>query len=259
MLFRSVLLLDVTHLSLGIETLGGVTTKLIDKHTTVPTKKSQVFSTAADNQPAVSIHVLQGEREMAADNKTIGRFELTDLPPASRGVPQIEVSFDLDANGILNVSAKDMGTNKEQSIRITASSGLSEDEIEKMKQDAEEHAEEDKKRKELVDARNNADGLVHASGKSLKDLGDKVDEETQASVEKEIENVKKTIEGDDTAAINAAIEELTKVSHKLAEMMYANASQEGAPGAGAGAAGAADTEQQDDRSEERRVGKDGRL
>ena len=243
---KDVLLLDVTPLSLGIETLGGVTTKLIDKNTTVPTKKSQVFSTAADNQPAVSIHVLQGEREMAADNKTIGRFELSDLPPAPRGVPQIEVSFDLDANGILNVSAKDMGTNKEQSIRITASSGLSEDEIEKMKQDAEEHAEEDKKRKGLVDARNNADGLVHASGKSLKDLGDKVDDETKANVEKEIENVKKAIEGDDTEAINAAIEELTKVSHKLAEMMYANASQEGAPGADAGAAGAADAEQQDD-------------
>jgi len=240
---KDVLLLDVTPLSLGIETLGGVTTKLIDKNTTVPTKKSQVFSTAADNQPAVSIHVLQGEREMAADNKTIGRFELSDLPPAPRGVPQIEVSFDLDANGILNVSAKDMGTNKEQSIRITASSGLSEDEIEKMKQDAEEHAEEDKKRKELVDARNNADSLVHASGKSLKDLGDKVDDETKGNVEKEIENVKKAIEGDDTDAINAAIEELTKVSHKLAEMMYANASQEGAPGADAGAA---DAEQQDD-------------
>lgn len=243
---KDVLLLDVTPLSLGIETLGGVTTKLIDKNTTVPTKKSQVFSTAADNQPAVSIHVLQGEREMAGDNKTIGRFELTDLPPAPRGVPQIEVSFDLDANGILNVSAKDMGTNKEQSIRITASSGLSEDEIEKMKQDAEEHAEEDKKRKELVDARNNADSLVHASGKSLNDLGDKVDDETKANVEKEIENVKKAIEGDDTAAINAAIEELTKVSHKLAEMMYANASQEGAPGADAGAAGDAGAAQQDE-------------
>jgi len=241
---KDVLLLDVTPLSLGIETLGGVTTKLIDKNTTVPTKKSQVFSTAADNQPAVSIHVLQGEREMAQDNKTIGRFELSDIPPSPRGVPQIEVSFDLDANGILNVSAKDLGTNKEQSIRITASSGLSEAEIEKMKQDAEEHAEEDKKRKELVEARNNADGLMHASGKSLKDLGDKVDAETKGNVEKEIENVKKAVEGDDTDTINAAIEELTKASHKLAEIMYAQASQDGPEGAGA--AGAEEAKQDDD-------------
>lgn len=246
---KDVLLLDVTPLSLGIETLGGVTTKLIEKNTTVPTKKSQVFSTAADNQPAVSIHVLQGEREMAQDNKTIGRFELSDIPPAPRGVPQIEVSFDLDANGILHVSAKDLGTNKEQSIRITASSGLTEEEIEKMKQDAEIHADEDKKRKELVDARNNADGLVHASAKSLKDLGDKVDDETKANVEREIENVKKAMEGDDTAAINAAVEELTKASHKLAELMYAQASQEtpGADGGAAGgAAGGADAKQDDD-------------
>ena len=240
---KDVLLLDVTPLSLGIETLGGVTTKLIEKNTTVPTKKSQVFSTAADNQPAVSIHVLQGEREMAQDNKTIGRFELTDIPSAPRGVPQIEVSFDLDANGILHVSAKDMGTNKEQSIRITASSGLSEEEIEKMKQDAEEHADEDKKRKEQVEARNNADGLIHATEKTLKDLDDKVDAETKGNVEKEIENVKKAIEGDDTAAINAAIEELTKVSHKLAELLYSQASQEGAA---PGAAGAEEAKQDDD-------------
>jgi molecular chaperone DnaK len=242
---KDVLLLDVTPLSLGIETLGGVTTKLIEKNTTVPTKKSQVFSTAADNQPAVSIHVLQGEREMAQDNKSIGRFELSDIPPSPRGVPQIEVSFDLDANGILHVSAKDLGTNKEQSIRITASSGLTEAEIEKMKQDAELHADEDKKRKALVDARNNADALMHASGKSLKDLGDKVDAETKGNVEREIENVKKVIEGDDTDAINAAVEELTKASHKLAELMYAQASNE-TPDADGSAGGASKAKEDDD-------------
>jgi molecular chaperone DnaK len=223
---KDVLLLDVTPLSLGIETLGGVTTKLIDKNTTVPTKKSQVFSTAADNQPAVSIHVLQGEREMAQDNKTIGRFELTDIPPAPRGVPQIEVTFDLDANGILHVSAKDLGTGKEQSIRITASSGLTEEEIEKMQKDAELHAEEDKKRRELVETKNQADALVHSTQKSLKELGDKVDTETRTNVENEVENVKKALEGDDIDTIKTAVEALTAASHKLAEMMYAQASQD---------------------------------
>jgi molecular chaperone DnaK len=235
---KDVLLLDVTPLSLGIETLGGVTTKLIDKNTTIPTKKSQVFSTAADNQPAVSIHVLQGEREMAQDNKTIGRFELSDIPPAPRGVPQIEVAFDLDANGILHVSAKDLGTGKEQSIRITASSGLTEKEIEQMTRDAEMHAEEDKKRRELAETRNQADALVHASEKSLKDLKDKVDAETKASVEKEIANVKEVVKGDDSSAIKAAVEALTAASHKLAEMMYAQAAKE-TPGGGSGGSGGA--------------------
>ncbi len=248
---KDVLLLDVTPLSLGIETLGGVTTKLIEKNTTVPTKKSQVFSTAADNQPAVSIHVLQGEREMAQDNKTIGRFELTDIPPAPRGVPQIEVTFDLDANGILNVSAKDLGTGKEQSIKITASSGLTEEEIEKMTRDAEVHAEEDKKRRELVETRNQADSLVHATEKSLKDLGDKVDAETKANVDSEIENVKKVLESDDVAKIKAAMEALTSVSHKLAELMYAKASKDnpdqGGPGAaGGGSAGSGSGKKKDD-------------
>jgi molecular chaperone DnaK len=231
---KDVLLLDVTPLSLGIETLGGVTTKLIEKNTTVPTKKSQIFSTAADSQPAVSIHVLQGEREMAQDNKTIGRFELTDIPPAPRGVPQIEVTFDLDANGILHVSAKDLGTGKEQSIRITASSGLTEAEIERMKKDAELHAEEDRKRRELVEAKNQGDALVHASEKSLKELGDKVDGETKGNVEKELANVKAALKGDDITAIKSAIEALTTASHKLAEIMYAQAAKDNPDGGGSG-------------------------
>ena len=246
---KDVLLLDVTPLSLGIETLGGVTTKLIEKNTTVPTKKSQIFSTAADNQPAVSIHVLQGEREMAADNKAIGRFELSDIPMAPRGVPQIEVTFDLDANGILSVSAKDLGTGKEQSIRITASSGLTKDEIERMTKDAELHAEDDKRRKELVETRNSADAMVHATEKSLKDLGDKVDAPTKASVEKELDNVKKVKDGDDVAAIKTAVEALTQASHKLAELMYQQAAKENPDGggdAGPGAAGGAKGKKKDD-------------
>ena len=230
---KDVLLLDVTPLSLGIETLGGVMTKLIEKNTTVPCKKSQIFSTAADNQPAVSVHVLQGEREMAADNKTIGRFDLADIPPAPRGVPQIEVTFDLDANGILNVSAKDMGTGKEQSIRITASSGLSEEEIEKMVKDAEMHESEDKKRRELIEAKNQADSLVYTTEKSLKDNEDKIDAETKSNIESALEDVKKAMESDDVEAINKSVEALSQASHKLAEAMYAEAQQEGEAGEGA--------------------------
>ncbi|MDX9787121.1 MAG: molecular chaperone DnaK [Desulfobacterales bacterium] len=242
---KDVLLLDVTPLSLGIETLGGVFTKLIDKNTTIPTKKSQIFSTAADNQPAVSIHVLQGEREMAANNKTLGRFELVGIPPAPRGVPQIEVAFDIDANGIVNVSAKDMATAKEQSIKITASSGLSEADIEKLIKDAELHAEEDKKKKELVEARNTADSLIYATEKSIKDLGDKVDAGTKTKIEEATAALKKAMEGEDTDAIKQKSEELTQASHKLAEAMYQEAAKAGGQG-DAGAGQSASAAQDDD-------------
>jgi len=244
---NDVLLLDVTPLSLGIETLGGVMTKLIDKNTTIPTKKSQVFSTAADNQPAVSIHVLQGERQMSADNKTLGQFELSDIPPAPRGVPQIEVSFDIDANGIVHVAAKDKATAKEQSIRITAASGLSEEEIDKMVKDAELHAEDDKQKRELIDIKNNAEGLIDQTEKTLKEHGDKVDEETRKNIESAVEALKQAKDSNNVEEIKQKVEALSQASHKLAEVMYQQAAQngsdgsagpdgQGAPGAGDGAA-----------------------
>lgn len=244
---KDVLLLDVTPLSLGIETLGGVFTRLIEKNTTIPTKKSQVFSTAADNQPAVEIHVLQGEREMAGYNKTLGRFQLVGIPPAPRGMPQIEVTFDIDANGIVNVSAKDMGTGKEQSIKITASSGLSEEEIENLVKEAEMHADEDKKKRELIDARNMADSLIYSTEKAVKEAGDKVDDATKANIDQAIENLKKAMEGDNAEEIKKLTEELTQASHKLAEAMYAQASQQQAQdGAAPGAESAAGASQDDE-------------
>ncbi|NQV13638.1 MAG: molecular chaperone DnaK [Parcubacteria group bacterium] len=223
---KDVLLLDVTPLTLGLETLGGVRTPLIERNTTIPATKSQVFSTAADNQPSVEIHVLQGEREMAADNKSLGRFILDGIPPAPRGVPQVEVSFDIDANGILNVKAADKATNKEQSITIQGSTGLSEEEVEKMKKDAETHAGEDKKKKEKIEVKNNADALVFSTEKTLKEAGDKVDKKTKESIEKKVEALKKIKDGDDTEAIKKASEELGEEIQKVGQQMYQAAQQE---------------------------------
>ena len=239
---KDVLLLDVTPLSLGIETLGGVMTKLIEKNTTIPTHKDQVFSTAEDNQPAVTVHVLQGEREKAVANKSLGRFDLTGIPPAPRGMPQIEVSFDIDANGILNVSAKDKASGKEQSIEIKASSGLSEDEIKNMVDDAERHAEEDREFQELVTVRNQADQLVHAAEKSLQEMGDKVEADEKTRIETAVSELKEALKGDDKAAIEGKTTALAEASAKLAERAYREAAEakdaagSGAPGAGQGEA-----------------------
>ncbi len=244
---KEVLLLDVTPLSLGIETLGGVFTRIIERNTTIPTKKSQVFSTAADNQPAVTIKVHQGEREMAADNKLLGVFELVGIPPAPRGVPQIEVTFDIDANGILHVSAKDLGTGKEQSIKITASSGLSEEEIKKMIRDAESHASEDKSKRELIDAKNNADSVAYTVEKSLNEYGDKISEGDRAEIKAAIEKCRRLKDQSDNASeIKAATEELTRASHKLAEQMYRSSQQGGTEGAAGGQGGQAKQKQDEE-------------
>jgi molecular chaperone DnaK len=235
---KEVLLLDVTPLSLGIETLGGIFTKIIERNTTIPTKKSQIFSTAADNQPAVSIKVCQGEREMAADNKLLGNFELIGIPPAPRGIPQIEVTFDIDANGILHVSAKDLGTGKEQSIRITASSGLNEEEIKKMMRDAESHSDEDKRKKQLAEAKNEADTLVYTVEKSLKDYGDKLNEAEKKEIEEALEKCRKAKDTSTEASeIKSATEDLMNKSHKLAEHLYKGEGARAEAGAGAGTSG----------------------
>jgi molecular chaperone DnaK len=226
---KDVLLLDVTPLTLGIETKGGVMTKLIDRNTTIPSKRSEIFSTAEDNQPSVEVHVLQGEREMASGNKSLGKFQLSGIPPAPRGTPQIEVTFDIDANGILNVSAKDLGTGKEQKIEIKGGSGLDESEVEQMIKDAEAHAEEDRGARELAEARNVAENAAHQAEKSLEELGDKVDESAKSQVEAAIKDVRDSVESDDPAAIRQKSDALQTAFQQVSEQVYQQAAQEGAP------------------------------
>jgi molecular chaperone DnaK len=238
---KDLLLLDVTPLSLGIETMGGVMTTLIPRNTTIPTRKSEIFSTASDNQTSVEVHVLQGERSMARDNRTLGKFHLVGIPPAPRGVPQIEVTFDIDANGIVNVQAKDLGTGKEQKITITASSGLSKDEVQRMTKDAESHAEEDKKRREEIELRNRADQAVYGAERMLKDTGDKLAPADKSAIESAMDEVKKAMEGTDASGIQRALDRLTTAQHKAAESLYRQQAPgasggAGQPGGGAGAA-----------------------